>query len=128
MSNFNKISWNLFARKCTSYDWSNGPIRLQYMPTLWSRFSSIQYSIYPFHICSCSGFVLQNTVRHSKIFLIFLKKCKKYSTELKGAPLKYSTYVRTKFERARKRQYCTQQLSDKLQLEKTKNRNKFGTD
>ena len=32
-----------FARKCSSGDWSNGPIRLQYMPTLWSDFSSLQY-------------------------------------------------------------------------------------
>ena len=43
MSNLTKISSNLLARKCSSYDWSNGPIRLQYMPTLWSDFSSIQY-------------------------------------------------------------------------------------
>ena len=43
MSNLTKISWNLFAQKCTSYDWSNGTIRLHYMPTLWSRCSSLQY-------------------------------------------------------------------------------------
>ena len=36
-----------------------------------------RYSIYSFQICSCSGFVLQNTVWHSTIFL---KECKKYST------------------------------------------------
>ena len=54
-----------------------------------------RYSIYPFQICSCSGFVLQNTVRHSTAFLIFLRKREKYSTQLNGAPLKYSTYVRS---------------------------------
>ena len=42
-SNLTQISWNIFARKCSSYDWSNGPIRLQYMPTLWSDISSLQY-------------------------------------------------------------------------------------
>ena len=45
MSNLTKISWNLFEQKYTSYDWSNGPIRLQYMPTLWSEFSSIKYEV-----------------------------------------------------------------------------------
>ena len=43
MSNLTKISLNLFARKLTSYDWSNGPIRLQYIPTLWSEFSYLHY-------------------------------------------------------------------------------------
>ena len=32
MSNLTKTSYNIFARKCSSNDWSNGPIRLQYMP------------------------------------------------------------------------------------------------
>ena len=46
MSNLTKISQNLFAPKCTSYNWSNGPIGLQYMPTLWSRFSTLQQGTY----------------------------------------------------------------------------------
>ena len=45
-----KISYNLFARKCISYDWSNVPISLQYMPNLWSEISSIQYTDYTIDI------------------------------------------------------------------------------
>ena len=40
----------------------------------------IGYSIYPFHICSCLGFVLKNTIQHSTAFLILLKKREKEIT------------------------------------------------
>ena len=37
-SNLTKISQNIFTRKCSSDDWSNGPIRLQYMPLVGQTF------------------------------------------------------------------------------------------
>ena len=32
------------SRKCSSEDWSNGPIKLKCMPYYWSDFSSLQYN------------------------------------------------------------------------------------
>ena len=38
MSNLTKISYNIFVQKYSSDDWSNGPIRLQYMPLYGQNF------------------------------------------------------------------------------------------
>ena len=44
MPNLTKISQKCFAQKCSSNDWSNGPIRLQYMPLYGQTF-------HPYSIC-----------------------------------------------------------------------------
>ena len=41
--------------------------------------NKLWYSMYPFQIFSCSGFVLKNIVHHSTPFLIFLENRKSYS-------------------------------------------------
>ena len=67
----------------------------------------IGYSIYSFHICSCLGFVLQNTIRHSTDFLLLLKTRKiKYLPQRRTNKIKYVyTY---KFWTYLQRQYCNQ--------------------
>ena len=63
MSNLTKISWKRFTRKCTSYNWYNGPIRLQYMPTLWLDISSIQFGFFSTSYCTYMFFFQLSAIK-----------------------------------------------------------------
>ena len=85
------------------------------------------YSIYPFQICYCSGFVLKNivgTALHSLFNIIEKARKIQYLTQRRAAKIQY---VRTKFERTRKRQYITQHLPCIIDG-KIQNKNKFVMD
>ena len=67
------IPWRLESKITEMHPIGYGMHRRRIPESVGSQFG---YSIYPFQISSCSGFVVQNTVPHYTAFLILLKKRK----------------------------------------------------
>ena len=89
--NLTTIYYNIFARKCSSDDWSNSPIILQYMPPYGQTF-------YPY-----SRFIFYqsfNTIAMDSIILLFMpliKKSRNGSDDYYYIIIYTSTYSITSF-------------------------------